>query len=70
MTPLTVPPFSTQRRLPSPLNATDIGNSPSEEIGFPILLMFVGLDGSIEKRVTVFDPGCQGVNWYHPRFIV
>ena len=55
-TPFTVPPFSTQRRSPALLNASDTGNSPSEEIGFPMRWMLVGDEGSIEKRVTVFDP--------------
>ena len=57
MTPLTVPPLSTQRRLPSLLNARDIGNSPSDEMGSPSGWMFVGVFGSMEKRETVLEPG-------------
>lgn len=41
------------------MNASDIGNSPSDEMGFPIRLMFVGVFGSMEKSVTVLDPGCK-----------
>ena len=58
ITPFTTPPLRTHSRLPSPLNATDIGNSPSDEIGSPIGLMLVGLRGSIENKDTVLDPAC------------
>ena len=53
---LTAPPFSTHKRLPLLLNATDCGNSPSEETGFPICWMFVGFLESMENRESVFEP--------------
>lgn len=59
LTPFTVPPLSTQRRLPSLVNASDIGNSPSDDTGSPIRLMLVGALGSIEKRETVLEPACR-----------
>ncbi len=62
MTLLTVPPLRVQSRLPSALNARDIGNSPSDETGLPIWLMFVGVEGSIENREIVFDPAYTSVS--------
>lgn len=62
MTLLTVPPLSVQSWLPSALKASEIGNSPSDETGLPILLIFVGAEGSIEKREMVFDPACIGIS--------
>ena len=53
---MTAPPFSVHRRLPSLLNASDMGNSPSDDTGFPICWMLVGAVGSMENRETVFDP--------------
>ena len=57
LTPLIAPPFRAHRRLPSALNASETGNSPSDETGSPRGLMLVGLLGSMEKREMVFDPG-------------
>ena len=59
LTPFTAPPFRTHRRLPSPLNASETGNWPSEEMGSPIGRMFVGLRGSMANSDTVLEPDCR-----------
>lgn len=56
-TPLTWPPFSTHAWVPFLLNARDMGNSPSEETGWPIWEISSGFFGLIENSETVLEPG-------------
>lgn len=56
LTPFTEPPLSTHSRSPLSLNARDTGNSPSDETGFPSLLISVGTFGLMEKSEIVFEP--------------
>ena len=66
---MTAPPLSVHRRLPSLLNARDMGNSPSDDTGFPICWMLVGAVGSMENRETVLDPAYtepENVSVGHP----
>jgi hypothetical protein len=56
VTPECFPPLSAHRRVPALLKVRDTGNSPPEEIGLPISLIFDGSFGSIANKEIVFDP--------------
>jgi hypothetical protein len=43
--------------LPALLNASDIGNSPPDDIGCPTMASTDGRFWLIENRETVFEPG-------------
>lgn len=60
--PLTAPPFKTQACVPCWLNATEMGNSPSLDTGWPICTISTGFLGSMMNSETVFEPAYKDRN--------